>query len=74
MIDIGDLVIYKSSPKKLGVVIDKKLIPDVPYASPIERVEQERYPERLALLCYWTSVGTNWIDPRMLNRVVMEDS
>jgi hypothetical protein len=74
MIDIGDLVIYKSNPKKLGVVIDKKLIPDEPYASPIERGGQERYPERLALLCYWTTGGANWIDPRRLNRVVMEDS
>jgi hypothetical protein len=72
MINIGDLVVFTSNPKKLGVVVEKKIVPDKPYASPLESFEQvrregiKRGPERLALLCYWVSGGSEWVDPRML--------
>lgn len=66
MFNIGDLVRAKKSSNELGLIIDKKLIPDIPYAGPLDGRRDERSRERLALLCYWVSGETNWCDPRIL--------
>jgi hypothetical protein len=65
MIDIGDLVTLKHDPGKLGLVVNKKLIRGA-YAAPIDERARECFPERLTLLCYWTSGAAQWIAPDML--------
>lgn len=66
MFDVGSLVRLKRDSDKLGLIIDKKLIAGEPYAAPIEKRGFKRYPERLALLCYWASGETSWCDRSIL--------
>ena len=79
MIDVGDLVMMRYSPNKIGLVVDKKIQQDSPYAGPLgeymisPRVKDALLYERLKFLCYWTSGEHQWVDASLLVAVEGEN-
>ena len=72
MIDVGDLVMLRYNPNKIGLVVDKKMQQDLPYAGPLgeymisPRARDGLLFERLKFLCYWTSGEHQWVEASLL--------
>ena len=74
MVDIGDLVYMdKSLHKVVGIVVDKKLVPETPYAAPMDNDWasgfKRDYPETLIVKVILTCGEPRWINPRLLSLI-----